>query len=271
MKAIVLSDLHLDHWGRDGNAPLITLLTDVIVEEKIDCFLCAGDMCEMRYSSEWYAFLGAIPKIPFFYVAGNHDFYCVDLGNALQGRCILHQLNDVYPNFHFLNNTSVTFQGWVIIGSSLYTDFNLYGNSPLEVIDPKYKQILDFSVVGYLGRPLLPTDYAILNGQARTYLKDAVEKNAGKKIIVMTHWGPSGKLIDETYAGDSRNSYFVTGCDELFYLDNQPNYWVFGHTHTPVRHQLNQTKFICNPRGYPSENNLLVKRNFVVDFGCATS
>jgi predicted phosphodiesterase len=30
--------------------------------------------------------------------------------------------------------------------------------------------------------------------------------------------------------------------------------WIHGHTHDPFDYEINGTRVICNPRGYPGEN-----------------
>ena len=32
-------------------------------------------------------------------------------------------------------------------------------------------------------------------------------------------------------------------------------YWLFGHTHYKIHNKINNTEFICNPRGRPDDFN----------------
>ena len=40
---------------------------------------------------------------------------------------------------------------------------------------------------------------------------------------------------------------------ELFIEEHQPDYWIHGHIHTPVRYHIGKTEIICNPVGYIDE------------------
>ena len=38
-------------------------------------------------------------------------------------------------------------------------------------------------------------------------------------------------------------------------MDLGVKYWFYGHTHTPCEKQINSTLCLCNPIGYPEEND----------------
>jgi hypothetical protein len=60
------------------------------------------------------------------------------------------------------------------------------------------------------------------------------------------------QFVDEKYRGNILNGYFVNECQEMFC--DKIKLWNYGHTHSQGNSFIGDTKFICNPRGYPSEN-----------------
>lgn len=261
MKTLILSDLHLDHWEKRKNDKLIKIINS----SGVDCILCAGDLCAAQDTHDLDLFLTAL-SIPLFYVMGNHDAYGSSYKEA---KAQLRSYATKNPYFNFLDNEVTTFQDYIIIGSPLYTDFNLYGKGPIEVIDQKYYNIRDFTAIRKNGfdicGTIVPQDYVSLHLDAKEFIKNTIEANPDKKLIVLTHWMPSPRCISLKFAGDSHNPYFATNCDELFYLNESVKYWVYGHTHETNRLEINTTTCICNPRGYPGEMKNWKSTNFIVD------
>lgn len=72
--------------------------------------------------------------------------------------------------------------------------------------------------------------------------------------VVVTHHLPSRRSVAPRYEGDPLNAFFV--CDqERLIAERRPALWVHGHTHDSCRYQLGATTVLCNPRGYPDEQN----------------
>lgn len=258
MKALVLSDLHLEHWNEADNA---ALLNDINYA-KVDCFLCAGDLCESRFLHMLNSFIEAL-TVPCFYVMGNHDAYGTSFESA---KNVLMRCSRNYSNFNLLDNSSIDFMGYTIIGSPLYTDFNLYGYGAVESTNSKYLSgIADFSSILANDEFLKPADYVSLHLRAKEYLENALEHVSDKKkTIVLTHWVPYVDCISSKFYGNSFNPYFTVNCHELFMLE--PKYWIYGHTHEFGCTKVNQTTCICNPRGYPGENKKRKFKDFIVEF-----
>jgi hypothetical protein len=60
------------------------------------------------------------------------------------------------------------------------------------------------------------------------------------------------------------HQWFNSDLDKLIELRKKSiGCWVFGHTHTPTRHIIYDTNFICNPIGY---NNNLTSSLFDTEF-----
>lgn len=259
MKALILSDLHLDHWSKTRNR----ILFDFISNTQVDCIFCAGDACQVNSPQNWELFLESL-RVPCFYVMGNHDAYGTSI---LQAKEFLHDKALHSRYFNFLDNNYTIFNGYVIVGSPLYTDFNLFGNGIVEATHPRYKMINDF---GYIhndqeGGCITPHDYISLHNQAREYLTRTITEHKDGKVILLTHWIPSRYCITPEYANDAFNPYFAVECSHLLNINTSVKYWVYGHTHSSYRTNIGNTAFICNPRGYPDERKKWRDNNFIVE------
>lgn len=115
MRLLVLSDLHLEVWH--DQVPLINPLIS-----KPEVVILAGDIHTKFRAPSWAAKM--FSGIPVVYVAGNHEFYgeaVEKVGKAMVQEC-LH-----YPNIHFLDCGEYKFKGVRFLGTTLWTDFSLFG------------------------------------------------------------------------------------------------------------------------------------------------
>lgn len=69
--------------------------------------------------------------------------------------------------------------------------------------------------------------------------------------VIITHFCPHLRSLHDKYCNSSCNSYFITDCSE--FLGTVP-LWIHGHTHSSFDYQIENTRVICNPRGYHTEN-----------------
>tara|TARA_Y100000034_G_scaffold123695_1_gene170895 strand:+ start:15551 stop:16075 length:525 start_codon:yes stop_codon:yes gene_type:complete len=81
-----------------------------------------------------------------------------------------------------------------------------------------------------------------------------LEENLTQGDIVITHHIPSEFCVAKEWKGSILNRFFVCDHSDLI-LDRKPALWFFGHTHTSFDGVLGETRFICNPRGYPNESS----------------
>ena len=179
-----------------------------------------------------------------------------------------------------LSNSCTEFKGIVIIGTCLYTDFNLYGESHREecmayaqkymndfrlpvVMDNQYytqdkhgrwwpnsKKISESCV-----RPFATSDHAFYFQYSFEYIKKMVEENKHKPIIIMTHHAPSAHSIDDKYAGSLLNAVFASNLNQYIIEHPEIRVWAHGHVHNPCDYILGETRVVCCPFGYNNENN----------------
>ena len=63
--------------------------------------------------------------------------------------------------------------------------------------------------------------------------------------------GPSKRSIHAQYLDNTyMNGGYVSDLDDFIHDRPQIKLWTHGHTHHPFDYMINQTRVVCNPRGY---------------------
>lgn len=179
-----------------------------------------------------------------------------------------------------LSNTCTEFKGIIIIGTCLYTDFDLYGKDHREeCMNYAKQQINDFRLPVVMDnqyyiqdeegrwlfrtrkvaesciRPFAPSDHAYYFQFSFEYIKKAVEENKHKPIVITTHHAPTPYAIDEKYKGSFLNAAFASNLNKYIIEHPEIRMWCFGHVHNPCDFILGETRMVCCPFGYNNENN----------------
>lgn len=256
MKIRVLSDLHLE-----ADQP------EIIPHADADLVVLAGDIHNHAEGLRWAAetFDGAVPVV---YVPGNHEYYDGEFG-ALEAA--MHDAAASVDNVHFLNNATLVdpLGQWRVLGTTLWTDFDLYGNdeaSRAASIAAAERVMLDYrgliQVTWTAGnnsngqgalqdntpRNLTAADTIALHRHARAWLEAELAKPFAGTTIVVTHHAPHRRSLAERYADDVVSAGFVNDLPSLVHAPVV--LWVHGHTHTAFDYVENGTRVVCNPRGY---------------------
>lgn len=230
----ILSDLHLGQAG----LPLPETDADIVV--------LAGDISRPRQAIDWASRF----EKPVLYVPGNHEFY----GGTIKGT--IEQLKRLAEgtSIHILDNGEIVLHGARFLGSTLWTDFNLYG--PGEIREQSIKQALDFirdfsriQSDAIPGTSLAPPEFEALFAANRSWLKQKLDTPFQGPTVVITHHAPSTKSIHPRFEGSLINTCFVS--DSEYLMDaKRAVLWIHGHTHDSFDYQVAGTRVICNPRGY---------------------
>lgn len=245
MRLRIFSDLHLEHDP-----------TWKYVYQGEDVILVAGDLgsCTVRGLTE--RFLAALP-VPTYFVLGNHDLYGGEVGEVIS---YYKSLERRLAHFHFLHNQSVPLGRYVLAGTSLWTDFALYGADAVATSMAVAQQAInDFRQavrIRQASKPsrttwLHPQDLVTWHREARDFLKATMAKR--RPVIVMTHWCPSAESIDPVYLGHPLNPYFTTECSDL--MGDLVAFWIHGHAHSADERMIKGTRVLRNPKGYPHESS----------------
>ncbi|NCP98393.1 metallophosphoesterase [archaeon] len=233
MKLHIVSDLHIEY----SNYPLPVQDADVLI--------LAGDigngLTGLTYASQYKKDYKHI-----IYVPGNHEFY----GHHLSRLSVELKQYSKSLGIIILDNDTVQIEDVVFIGSTLWTDFRLYGDKLEQIgfyMNKAMNGINDFSQIRYAHWWFQPSNCASLSIVAQSYIKNKLIENKNLKKVVISHHSPSLKSVHEKYLGNQLNPAFANDLDELI---NLSDFWIHGHTHDSFDYLINKSRVICNPRGY---------------------
>ena len=255
MRIHQMSDLHLEfnHKFRATNP------------YDADVLMLNGDICVADYltrskeSTKYY--LGEIIR-DFFkqasdnyshivYTLGNHEHYH---GTFLETPDILRE-HISYSNVSILDNSSVIINGYKIIGGTLWTDCD--SGNPL-VLNYLQSYLNDFKIVNYSKNPwkrFWPVDSAVAHKKLLRYIEG--ESKTHDKAIVMSHHAPSVHSIHESYQDPMyyySNRGYYSDLDQFILDRPQIKLWTHGHVHNNFDYMIGNTRVVCNPHGYHTEN-----------------
>lgn len=234
-----------------------------------DILVLAGDIITQ---ANHHVLLSTIPSdLPIVFVAGNHEYYhsCFEEINVK-----LRMLEDDYPNFHFLNNENIIIKGIDFFGGTMFSDFNLYGEtSNLGYMEAARIGINDFYIITkreehYNTRRWTVQDHATHHQIFRDALNDWLNSgpNVDTKRCVVSHFVPHENAIHTRYkiskSTRTLNPYFTT--DMSRYLGWE-GLWLFGHTHDSSNFKCGETRLVANPKGYGNENQNSFIPDLIID------
>jgi predicted phosphodiesterase len=255
MRLLVLSDLHLEVW-REYAPPFAVAASDP------DVVILAGDIHTGSRAPAWAA--ETFPGLPVIYIAGNHEFYggaIEEVESSIRAACDQHQ------NMHFLNRDEWIFAGVRFLGTTLWTDFSLFG------ADRKWSAMLDarsamndyhrIRVAAHGYRKLHPQDTANLHSAQRQWLLARLDEPFAGPTVVVTHMAPSMRSVAPRYASDPVSAAFASNLDEAI---NKADLWVHGHTHSSFDYHVGKCRVVANPLGYMLRNGAAENPDFDPNF-----
>lgn len=247
MKILLLSDLHLEF------AKFSPIWNDERIDEGVDVVVLAGDITEGTQGIRWARETFVTKEI--VYVLGNHEFYSGHI------QFLTKQAREVakHMDVHLLERDAVELGGVRFLGTTLWTDFNYFGEQQrmftlqaAQMYLNDYRHInIDDSRPGdakkWNVRRLCPVDTALMHRESVEWLRDELPRGAPEKTVVVTHHAPHRLSVQPRYERD-----LVTGAyaSDLTHLMGQAALWVHGHTHDSADYRVNGTRVVCNPRGY---------------------
>lgn len=239
MKIRYFSDLHLEFFEISEIKEFITQIPPGVDEI---CIL-AGDIGN-PYQINYDIFMNFISEKfkKIFVITGNHEYY---KNSIEETNVFLNEYFSKFKNISFLNNTFEYYENHCFIGTTLWS----------KITNPSY-DINDMHCIANFDY----IKYNTLNKQCVDFLQDTVNNN--KNCIIITHHMPSNSLIDKKYKTLKMlpyNQWFYCDLDNFIekYGSTKIKCWIYGHTHTPSFNKINNIPFLCNPIGYPNENNKL--------------
>jgi predicted phosphodiesterase len=234
MKLHILSDLHL------SSGPLELSANDA------DAVVAAGDIARPDAAVAW---LKALRKLV-LYVPGNHEYYGDSMART---RAELKRLC-AKTNVYLLDNDEVVLDGVRFLGTTLWTDFMLFGEGEkrAHAIREALDFMNDFRIVRYGAageRVFHPRDAAELFRANTQWLHDKFAEGYAGSTVVITHHAPSPRSIHPRYADSLINPCFASDAERLV-TGSRASLWIHGHMHDSFDYRIGKTRVVCNPRGY---------------------
>ena len=239
MKLHVLSDLHMSVNPFDAPA------TDA------DVVVLAGDIARPEAAVAWASALGK----PVVYVPGNHEFY----GGTIPGTIRRLRAHAAGCRVHVLANDVLVLDGVRFLGTTLWTDFMLYGTGPARdlAVRGALQFVRDFSRIELddAGTPFTPDGAAALFRDNARWLGEALDQPFAGATVVVSHHSPSPRSIHPRFAESIVNPCFVSNAEHL--LDgSRVALWIHGHAHDSFDYAVHGTRVVCNPRGYTNQHSV---------------
>lgn len=203
-----------------------------------DIIVLAGDIVNNAEKLEPYLLTCLQFCKSVVFVCGNHEYYKKSTDEDYERVC------SAIPSVYMLQKKRIQIEGIWFCGATLWSN----------VSEKAKRAIRD---------PLSYKEYISLHHDHLQWLDQNIDRND----IVVTHHLPSFKLVHPDYQDSPINTAFATDMDNLI-LDKQPQLWICGHTHKPMHAQIGTTVLLCNPVGYPGENqhfNVLIVQVPVAD------
>lgn len=234
MKLHILSDLHLGQAGFD--CPAV----------EADAIVLAGDVARPAEAVAWARSLGK----PVLYVPGNHEYY----GGSLAGTQARLQELCEGTDVHLLQQRELVLQGVRFLGTTLWTDFLLFGEHEGRdtAAEAACRYMRDFQRIRLReddAALFTPLDCAELFRHHAGWLQRKLEEPHAGPTVVITHHSPSPRSIHPRFEGSPINACFVSQAEHLL-GGGRSRLWIHGHTHDSFDYEVDGTRVLCNPRGY---------------------
>lgn len=241
MRILVYSDLHLEFESKHTHFAVPGGLDyDVVV--------LAGDIHMDTRGIIWAASAFVGKRV--LYVSGNHEYYhtLYPTQNVKMAK-----VADQHNHLDLLANSSVVIAGVRFIGTTLWTDFKLFGDSSYHTAEAMHQariSMADFSLIRYrLDGAMTPTDASRLFTESVRFLETELAKPHDGKTVVITHHLPSFTSVTPKFRESILSAAFASNLDRLV---SQADLWIHGHAHESMDYHLDNCRVICNPRGYPA-------------------
>ena len=230
-KLHIMSDIHLEFSTFEPPA------TDA------DIIILAGDIGKGDKGVYWAREI--FPDKQILYVPGNHEFYGTQ---RLETLAQLHIAGE-QCGVQMLDDTEIVLEGVRFLGSTLWTDFMLFGEAKQSTaMSDGQLSLNDFRVIREKAmQPFTPARSIELHKKSLAWLKAKLDEPFEGKTVVVTHHLPSKMSVVDRFKDDLLSACFAS---ELDYLFGQMDLWIHGHTHDNLDYEVNGTRVICNPRGY---------------------
>lgn len=235
MKLQLVSDLHLESIEKAFFGERL-----IQANPDADLLVLAGDIASgvraLELFKDW--------PVPVLFVAGNHEFYGLEVQRTKQ------QLRSYTKggNVTVLDNASVEFGGVRFLGATLWTDYRIPSDIP-------QTELMAFSDENYpdhghirFGNEKFSSKHALAeHNKSVLWLERELARPYAGKTVVISHHAPHGKSVHPRFADSPMNASFVSDLNSLV---EQTDFWLHGHVHDTMAYQYERCRIFANPRGY---------------------
>lgn len=250
----VVSDLHLEHFGKSGKEGF-EYLESIFSKANAPTLLVAGDIGNLHVKS-------SLKYMDYFFdlvrstydnvvcILGNHDYYGWSIDDELA--VDEYRLRYASDNVRFLSlgnkPSSVRIEDTVVIGGTLWSN-----------LDPLHELLIvqglnDFKCI----KDLTYFGYRLKFVKELIALRALLNEHKKEKCLVLTHHAPTFQT-SKVYASNPIKSAFCSSLENLILNSPQLKAWVFGHLHLPARFEIGNCKLVENSLGYYDSANLNYK------------
>jgi predicted phosphodiesterase len=250
-----MSDLHIELTTRDWDLPARA------DRPAYDVLVIAGDlMPRAERGVRWL--LDRVDDHPIIFVLGNHEHFGGDIDRTFEKA----RAAAAGTNVHVLQDDAVIIGGGCkFIGSTLWTDFNLFGAPHLAMAAANvgmndYKRIRK----DMHARRLRPVDTQRRHFASRAFIANEIARPFDGRRVVVTHHGPDRLACKIGEEADILSSAYTSDWSPLPPADA----WIYGHTHESADRLSGNTRIVSNAKGYgPLPPQMPVWDNPLFDVG----
>ena len=236
MRLWVMSDLHIELTSRDWDLPGRS------DRPTYDVLVVAGDLIpRAERGVRWL--LDRVDDHPIVYVMGNHCYFGGDIDRTAEKA----REAAAGTNVFVLQDEVAIIDGCKFVGSTLWSDFNLFGNPHLAMAAAQdgmndYKRIRK----DQHSRRLRPIDTQRRHMVSRAFLTNEIAKPFAGKRVAVTHHGPDRLACKIGQENDILSAAYTSDFSPLPAAD----LWVYGHTHESADRMSGRTRILSNAKGY---------------------
>lgn len=228
IKIQYVSDVHVDNKNYMPN-----------IEQHADILAICGDIGKVTHPTvDKFIGINAKKFEKVFIVAGNHEYDCCAVYNE-------EKVNKYKP---ILKNICESYNNVILLDKSCYkiTDEIIIAGATL------------WSSSEYIVNKTHMIKHNEIHNDNMNWIKNICEDNSTSKIVMMTHYVPTFKLIEHKYLHHGKlTTLFAT---DLEHLINKPIVaWLCGHTHSINNVTINGIFCGINALGHNIEKDCLVK------------
>ena len=179
---------------------------------------------------------------------------------------------------HLLDDSEAEVCGIRFVGGTLWTDFRVFESLQDPVVYTReqcmgavrneladYFEIYANEVVGgVIARTMTPRDTTRYHERTVAYIEEVLARPFDGPTVVVSHHAPHPRSIHRRYLDSPSSAAYAS--DLTWLIERyKPEFWLHGHVHDSFDYEVDQTRIICNPRGYGSFPNLSFNPSLVLE------